>query len=1213
MLDGLSRITALVDRAKGLGMDALGITDHGGMYGVVDFYSACKSAGIKPIIGCELYVAPESRFDKRAADKNPYHLTVVAQSNAGYRNLLKLVSKANLEGFYYKPRIDKDLLAEHAEGLAVLSGCPSAELARLIMDGDMAGAEELVRWFRGSVPSFYLELQRHENLPFLDGLNAGLINLAERLDVPLVATNDLHYVRQEDAPLQDVMVCIQTNTTINDESRLKMSDDSYYLKGPEEMAELFADLPEAIANTERIAAESETTLDFSTLHLPQYSVPTEETADGYLRRLCWQGFQERYPEGGTGEATKRLEYELDVITETQYPNYFLVVWDIADFARRSEIVFGVRGSAASSLALYCLGVTEIDPMEYRLVFERFLNIERKEMPDIDMDFQDDRRDEAIQYVTDKYGTDHVAQIITFGTLGAKASIRDSGRALGMSLADVDRIARLVPTRLGITLDTAMELVPEIREAYDGDASFQRLIDTARGLEGVVRHASTHAAGVVISQDPLTDHVPLQRPAKGDEHSVAMTQYAMEPVAKLGLLKMDFLGLINYSILSNAQRLIKESHGIDLLLRDITFDDQPTYDLLASGETTAIFQLESPGMRRYVKDLRPGSLAELAAMVALYRPGPMEHIGTYIDSKFGRVPIEYPHPALQEILEETYGIIVYQDQVLHILRTFAGYTLGEADIVRKAMGKKIASLMQQEREKFIAGAGRLGYDNAMAAQIFDLIEPFAGYAFNKAHSVSYAVVAYWTAYFKANYPVEFMTCVLNAYEGNAEKAAGVIAECARLDIPVLPPDISRSRVAFSIDDGNEDKRSIRYGLASIKNVGGAAVEALVGERMQNGAFASLDDFVRRGGSEVANRRVLEALAKVGALDSIGPRGQMLASVDSLVHVIQREAQLKDSGQSTMFDLFGQSMPTPMASVELLYAVEPTARDMALWERELLGVALSTKVLDPKLAPPGAILSREDLEAVPENSKVLLAGQVLNTRLQYDKQERRIAFVTLEIFDGSSVDVAVWSRAYETTKELWQEGALVEIKGPARRRNDEVSVHCDEAVPYLPPTEAPEAAEEIPGPRMEEWKEPVASATASGVTQDEFGSSGPVREPGKPLGIRPSASGGRAPERPIPPADTFTFAEPHPAERRLLINLTETDEPDEDAFMLRSVLQMLLNYPGKDRVDLLISSEGKKWRLEMPIITTSYCDELSAQLAEMLGRGDAVTLEAPIPVA
>jgi DNA polymerase-3 subunit alpha len=530
-----------------------------------------------------------------------------------------------------------------------------------------------------------------------------------------------------------------------------------------------------------------------------------------------------------------------------------------------------------------------------------------------------------------------------------------------------------------------------------------------------------------------------------------------------------------------------------------------------------------------------------------------------------------------------------------------------------MGKKIASLMQQEREKFIAGGGKLGYDDAMAGQIFDLIEPFAGYAFNKAHSVSYAVVAYWTAYFKANYPVEFMTCVLNAYEGNAEKAAGAIAECARLDIPVLPPDISRSRVGFSIDDGNEDKRSIRYGLASIKNVGGAAVEALVEERMANGPFASLDDFVRRGGSEVANRRVLESLAKVGALDSIGPRGQMLASVDSLVHVIQREAQLKDSGQSTMFDLFGQSMPTPMASVELLDAVEATARDMALWERELLGVALSTKVLDAKLAPPGAILSREDLEAVPENSKVLLAGQVLKTRLQYDKQQRRIAFVTLEIFDGSSVDVAVWSRAYETTKELWQEGALVEIKGPARRRNDEVSVHCDEAAPYLPPAEAPDTAQEVPGPRMEEWKEPVAPATPDAVAEDEFGSSEPAGEPAEPLGLRPSASGGRAPDRAAPPAKETTFVEPHPAERRLLINLTETDEPDEDAFLLRSVLQTLLDYPGTDRVDLLISSGGKKWRLEMPIITTGYCDELSARLAEMLGREDAVTLEAPVPVA
>ena len=1254
MLDGLSNINKLVTRAQDLGMDSLGITDHGGMYGVVDFYSACKAAGIKPIIGCELYVAPGKHTERSPMDKTPFHLTVLAQNNVGYKNLMQLVTKSNLEGFYYKPRISKDLLAEHADGLVVLSGCPSAEMSRLIIDGNIKEAEDLVRWYQASVPNFYLEIQRHTNLPFLDGLNAGLVKIAEHMDIPLVATNDLHYVNQEDARFQDVMVCVQTNTTVNDENRMKMSDESYYLKGPDEMAAMFADLPEALANTQKIAEMCETTLDFSTLHLPQYDVPEGEDADDYLGKLCWQGFTERYPDGGTEDAKTRLGYELEVIKTTQYPNYFLVVWDIADFARKNDIVFGVRGSAASSLALYCLGITEIDPMEFRLVFERFLNIERKEMPDIDMDFQDDRREEAIKYVTKKYGPGHVAQIISFGTMGAKASIRDSGRALGIPLADADRLARLIPTKLGITLQDAWDETPELQAAVNADAGLRRLFDTARGLEGVVRHSSTHAAAVVISQEPLVDHVPLQRPTKGDESGVAMTQYPMGPVAKLGLLKMDFLGLINYSILSNALKLIKKHQDIEFRLPDIKFDDQATYDLLASAETASVFQLESAGMRRHIKELKPGSLAELAAMVALYRPGPMEHIGRFIDSKFGKVPIEYPHPALEEILEETYGVIVYQDQVLHILRKFAGYTLGSADIVRKAMGKKDANLMAQERAKFLAGAEEQGYDNVIAGQVFDLIEPFAGYAFNKAHSVCYAVVAYWTAYFKANYPVEYMTCVLNAYEGNAEKMAATIAECARLDISILPPSVNHSEVRFSVDTMTHDKRAIRFGLGNIKGVGDQAVQELVTERVDGGAFKTLEDFGRRAGSNAANRRVIEALAKVGALDMFGNRASLLASVDSITHLLQSEARLKDSGQSTMFDLFGASVPTPLADIELVDAPELGAREVALWERDLLGISLTTRVLDPRHAPDGAILSREQLNEISENEKVMLVGMVTGVRLQSDKNQRRIAFVTLEIFDGSSVDVAVWSKTYEQTSSLWADSSLVQMKGPVRFRNDERSVHCDEAIAY----ELPEGADELPAqfpvhePRMEQWVAPTAPPSLAEAPLDQAESDHePEQMPDQvakerlepvgsmatpmppsvapeptPSALKPSpAPNGPSPISagqayvgpPSTPADSNGYANSgmptQPMRRKLLINMTETDRPDEDQMLLREVLQTLLDYPGTDAVDLLITSEGRNWRLEMPIITTGFCPALETRIHDLLERPDAITIADGAPVA
>lgn len=1213
----------MVDRAKSMGMKALGLTDHGAMYGAVEFYTACKEAGIKPIIGCELYVASGDRFSRTPSEKTSHHLTVLAQNNVGYQNLIKLVTKANLEGFYYKPRVDHELLTQHADGLIVLSGCPSAEVPVALMEGDDRKAEELIRWYRDTFPSFYIEVQRHDNLEFLDGLNSGLLNLAERLDIPLIATNDLHYTSPEEATLHDVLLCIGTNATTSDTERFKFSDDSYYLKSEEEMAALFEDIPEAISNTEIIADSVNIELDFSTLHLPQYKAPDGEDADRYLRRLCWQGFESRYPSGGSTEANERLTYELDVITQTQYPNYFLVVWDIADYARRNDIVFGVRGSAASSLALYCLGVTEIDPLEYRLVFERFLNIERKEMPDIDMDFQDDRRGEAIRYVVDKYGKDHVAQIITFGTLGAKAAIRDAGRALGMTYGEVDRVARLIPTRLGMSISTALEESQELSEAAR-DPVLGKLIQTARGIEGVTRHASTHAAGVVISEEPLTEHVPLQRPTRAEDDGVAMTQYPMEPLAKLGMLKMDFLGLINYSILANAQRLIQERSGVEIRLSEITFDDPKTYHLLGSGETSAIFQLESAGMRRYIKELKPNNLGELAAMVALYRPGPMEHISTFIDSKFGKVPIQYPHPDLEEILRETYGVIVYQDQVLHILRRFAGYSLGEADIVRKAMGKKIATLMQQEREKFIDGAATLGYERHTAEAVFDLIEPFAGYAFNKAHSVSYAVIAYWTAFFKANFPVEFMTCVLNAYTGNSEKTSAAINECSRLGIKVFPPCVSQSDVDFRAVPGFDQENAIRFGLATIKNVGEGAVARLVEERRENGPFSSLDDFIRRGGPEVANRRVLESLISVGAMDSIGTRGRLLASVEELVHSIQREAELKSSGQSTMFDLFGASMPTPMAKVELREAVEPTSREQALWERELLGVSLSSKPLDPNLAPDGAILSKDQLESEPEGTKVTIVGRIGSVRLQVDRQQRRIAFAGLEIFDGATIDVAVWARAYESTSSVWEEGNLVEIYGPVRRRNDEVSVHCDQASVFALPLEITEdpIPPEVREPRLESWN-PGAKTESTSDTSPNLETSGRslMSLPNQPLSEQPAETANelaieRYPDIPQDDGVASTGQSGSAQSRKILVNLTETNEPAEDQHLLQTVLRAMLDYDGVDTVALLIWSDGKRWRLEMPIITTHFCDELSERITEILGTPNAVTIEEqaiPVPIS
>ncbi|MBI4232862.1 MAG: DNA polymerase III subunit alpha, partial [Chloroflexi bacterium] len=644
LLDGLSRIPSLVRRCRELGMDALALTDHGSLYGAVDFYSECKEVGVKPIIGCELYVAQGSYQSRTPADKSPYHLTVLAQDNAGYHNLIQLVTRANLEGFYYRPRVDRELLEKHAQGLVVLSGCLNAQLPRLILEERLDEARKVAAWHREVFgDGYFLEMQDHPGAPHLQQVNRELLALSRELGIPAVATNDSHYTFQEESSLQDILICIHTSTTVKDEKRLKMEGGSFYLKGPQEMAELFREVPEAITNTMRIAEACNVTLGFGQLHLPEYKTPNGEDPDVFLARLCRDGLGQRRP-GAPPEYEKRLAYELSVIRQTRFAHYFLVVWDIAAFVRRQGILFGIRGSAAASLALYCLGVTDVDPLEYHLVFERFLNVERKEMPDIDLDFQDDRRDEVIRYVVQKYGRDHVAQIITFGTMGPKAALRDTGRALGMPYADVDRVARLVPFRAR-SLDEAMTMTPELQQLHEADPILRNLMDTGKKLEGVVHHASTHAAGVVITREPLTEYVPLQRPVRDEDSDIPMTQYAMDPIARLGLLKMDFLGLTNLTILQKATDLVEQNQGVRLDLHQLPLDDRKTFDLLSSGETTDLFQLEGAGMRRYIKELKPASLNEIAAMIALYRPGPMEHIPTFIEAKHGRTAVTYPHPAL----------------------------------------------------------------------------------------------------------------------------------------------------------------------------------------------------------------------------------------------------------------------------------------------------------------------------------------------------------------------------------------------------------------------------------------------------------------------------------------------------------------------------------------------------------------------------------------
>ena len=1149
LLDGVSRIPKLVKQAKELGMDALAITDHGSLYGVVEFYSQCREEGIKPIIGCEVYMAQGSRHDRGPSERSPFHLTLLTRNNQGYQNLIRLVTQAHLEGHYYKPRIDRELLEQYHEGLIVLSGCPTAEVPRLITDGRLEDAKEAALWYKALLgeDGFFLELQRHAGVPQLPALNEALAEMGRELDIPLVVTNDCHYVHKDDSYLQDVLICIHTNTNIHDEKRLKMEDDSYYLKSAQEMADLFQDFPEALENTQRIADICDVKLATGELHLPNYPIPDGSDAHEYLSRLCWDGFGRLYPRP-SAEAKERLAYELEVIRLTQFPDYFLVVWDIALFARQNDILFGVRGSAAASLALYCLGVTEVDPLEYRLVFERFLNLERKEMPDIDMDFQDDRRDEVLAYVTSKYGRDRVAQIITFGTLGAKAALRDVGRSLGMNYADVDRIARLVPFK-SRTLEDALAASPELKENYQSDESIHKLVDTARALEGTVHHVSTHAAGVVISSEPLTEYVPLQRPVRGDGNGQsAMTQYAMEPVAMLGLLKMDFLGLTSLTILDRAVKMVEQTRAIKIDLHRLPLNDQRAFEVLSSGDTTDVFQLESAGMQRYIKELKPSALGDIAAMIALYRPGPMEHIDTFINAKHGRAPIKYPHPSLEAILEETHGVIVYQDQVLFILQAFAGYTLGQADTVRKAMGKKIPELMRQERERFIEGAVGKGFSQQLAHQVFDLIEPFAGYAFNKAHSVSYALISYWTAYFKANFPVEYMTSVLNSRLDHPEKTASSVSECFRMGIPVLLPDINRSGIYFTIDSDERGAPALRTGLAAVKNVGEGAVRPIVEERQEAGTFETVGEFCLRADLRGLNRRALESLIKAGAFDSWGSRQALLAAADQMLSLSQREAHRKQMGQASMFDGRPDAMQAdPVASIATDGEDVPAGQKVA-WEKELLGVPLSSSPLKSiaLVNSSGAITSADQLDLDMDGQMVRVIGQLSSVSERFTRDQRPYLIATLELLYGGA-EVIAWPDTLERTREVWQEGDLLLVSGRVKVRGDELSVHCDQATPY--------------------------------TEEHDNGTNGIAAI----SGLEPAA---------VP------F---HNRPRRVLISVAESDHSGEDAHLLREAIRTILEYPGSDRVQLEISTNAKRVIMDLPMITAGYCPELQQRIEEMLGAG------------
>ncbi|MFC2051213.1 DNA polymerase III subunit alpha [Chloroflexota bacterium] len=1159
LLDGMCRIPRLVERAKELGMDSLAITDHGVMYGAIQFYLTAREAGIKPIIGCEIYIAQGSRLSRDGNSRGRYHLILLAKNQTGYQNLIQLATRAHLEGFHYKPRVDRELLEQYSQGLVALSSCIAGEVPQLILGGRLEEAKQAALWYKQTFNNFYLEIQRHP-IAELEQINQVIIDMGNELDIPLVATNDVHYIKKEDASTHDLLLCIGTNSSVHDEKRRKMAGDFFYLKSPQEMTELYLDIPEAVENAGRIAEMCNLELEFGRLHLPEIELPEGKNADQYLADLCYEGLPRFYPDPSP-EIKQRLDYELEVIKQTQFANYFLVVWDIISFTKKHNILFGVRGSAAASIVLHCLGITAVDPIENKLVFERFLNLERKEMPDIDLDFEDGRRDEVIAYVSQKYSQDHVAQIITFGTLGAKAALRDMGRALGMPYSSVDQVARLVPFGPNVTLERALNENIELKDIYNQDTVVRNLVDSARRVEGIARHASTHAAGVVISKEPLTNYVPLQRVSKGNAQESVMTQFTMEDIAQIGLLKMDFLGLANLTILGKAKEIISQNRGIDIDLYNIPMDDARTFDLLSSGETAGVFQLEGSGMRRYIKELEPNTFSDIAAMVALYRPGPMEHIPTFIKAKHGVEPIRYPHPTLVSILEETYGVIVYQDQVLFIVQAFAGYSLGQADIFRKAMGKKIPEVMKKERRNFIAGAKKGGFSDKVADAVFTLIEPFAGYAFNKAHSVSYALIAYQTAYLKANYPEEYITAFLTAHSGQAEKVAGAVAECRRLGIIVLSPDINRSQGNFSIEQGSDNAPAIRFGLTTIKNVGLGAVKSIIAERNKGGDFKSIEDLCQRCDLRGINKRVMESLIKAGALDSLGNRGSLLNNINSIISLAQRQQRLRETGQSTMFDLWGEAMPVPMPGLDL-EQVDISINEKSAWEKELLGVSLSKQPFSSGQTETGTTMCGQvDVEMAGQ--VVAVIGEVATVNALFTRDHRTFVSAALEDISGR-VEVMVWPKVYESTRELWQEGNILVVEGKVRLREDRVQLNCDSAHHYQP--EAAQGGEVIT-PALDE-RPPVVAKETPPVTA---------------------------------PADS----------RQLSITITQTSDENKDVSSLHKVIATLKDFPGPDRVSLCVSSEGRIVNLDFSNITVSYCPELHQQLVELVGE-DGLKVETLTPL-
>ena len=1045
ILDGFGLPKELVARVKELGMPAVALTDHGTMFGTLEFFNAASAAGVKPIIGLETYLAPRGMRDRDPQkDREYYHLVLLAENLAGYQNLLQIATASQLDGFYQHPRIDRTYLADHSQGLIATSACLSGEIPKAILSRDAQKASRTLSWYLEvfGQERFFLELQHH-NIPELDRVNRGLLELAHQTGTGLIATNDVHYIRREDAELQDVVLAVQTGSLLTDKNRMRMSDDSYYLRSPDEMQELFGEIPGAISNTLLIAERCNVDLSKTGYHLPVFEIPGGEDPKAYLEKLCRAGLEKRIPERANApEVLERLKYELQVINHMGFAEYFLIVWDLCRFSREKNIWYNVRGSGNGSLVAYALEITSVEPLEYRLMFERFLNPDRISMPDIDLDFQDDRRAEVMEYCNQKYGADRVTQIVTFGTMGSKGAIRDVGRVMNLELSVVDRVAKAVPPPVQgkmVSIREALQSSPELSQLYNSSETIHKLIDTASQVEGSIRNVGTHAAGVIISDRPLTDYVPLHRPTSDDEKLPikSISQYEMDGISQLGLLKVDFLGLVTLTIMAKACQYIEERHGVHLTLSDIPVDDPETYRFISEGHTKGLFQLESSGMTRYITQMQPTLLSHVIAMVALYRPGPMEIIPKYIANMHGLLPVEYQHPKLKPILEETYGHAVYQEQIMTAAIQLGGYTPAESDNLRSAIAKKKEKEVKRHHDKFIKGAVKNGIEEQTAEEIFKHWEAFAHYGFNKGHATNYGMIAVKTGYLKLHYPVEYMTALLSAWKGNNQKCADYVAECRAMGLEVLPPDVNASEYDFSIEDLPDGKSAIRFGLGGVKNVGQNPIDMIIAAR-QGKPFSDVNNFSRRVDLRAVGRRPLECLIKVGALDSFGSRPALLRALDQMISESAAHFRAEEIGQMNLFG--GVSEET--GQIYLGVGGQVNSAEQLEWEKELLGLYISAHPLQSAMDKISSQLSdfSNTLEEAENDANVTVGGIVRRVKQIPTRKGDTMAFVSLEDTYGE-VELTLFPRTWARFNAAIGPGVLLIAKGKVDHREQGTSIKVD----------------------------------------------------------------------------------------------------------------------------------------------------------------------------